>query len=112
MMYEAIIRGCGFRPKFSGTSSARHVKGTGPAAPHLGRTGLNLLATPLLWAYSIVSKHAAKSLTKKRGSNFEQHQAVLSEVEEKYDEVRKKHGNKITLEQLRMWAEMIRLGKH
>ncbi len=39
----------------------------------------------LLWAYSSVQT-SSKISDKKRGSNFEQHQAVLSEVEEKYDE--------------------------
>ncbi len=64
----------------------------------------------MLWAYSCVLT-SSKNSGKKTG-NFEKHQAVLSEVEEKYDELREKHGNKYTLEQLRMWAQMIRLGKH
>ncbi len=36
----------------------------------------------------------------------------MSEVDEKYDELQKKHGTNYTLEQLRMWAQLIRLGKH
>ena len=64
----------------------------------------------MLWAYSCVLT-SSKNSGKKTG-NFEKHQAVLSEVEEKYDELREKHGNKYTLEQLRMWAQIIRLGKH
>ena len=63
--------------------------------------------TILLWAYSSV-----KNPGKKGESNFEGHKKSLIEVDEKYDELRKKHGTKYTLEQLRMWAHMIRLGKH
>lgn len=41
----------------------------------------------MLWAYSCVLT-SSKNSGKKTG-NFEKHQAVLSEVEEKYDELRR-----------------------
>ncbi len=56
----------------------------------------------MLWAYSCVLT-SSKNSGKKTG-NFEKHQAVLSEVEEKYDELREKHGNKYTL---RMWIHCV-----
>ena len=68
---------------------------------HVGKRNI------LLWAYSHI-----KNPGKKGESNFEAHKKSLIEVDEKYDELRKKHGTKYTLEQLRMWAHMIRLGKH
>ena len=68
----------------------------------------------LLWAYSHVQHCRAKNPSKRgeSGSNFQEHKKSLSEVDEKYDELRKKHGNKYTLEQLRMRAHLIHLGKH
>lgn len=65
----------------------------------------------LLWAHSITSPKAPVSNTRS-STNLEDHRKSISEVDEKYEELRKKHGNKYTLEQLRMWAQMIRLGKH
>ena len=44
------------------------------------------------------------------GSNFQDHKESLSKVDEIYDQVREKHGSTYTLEKLRMWAQMIRLG--
>ena len=75
---------------------------------HSGKTSI------LLWAYSSVEADSSskQSVGKKCGPNFEKHKESLNEVEEKYDELRKKHGNKYTVEQLRMWAQMIPLGKH
>lgn len=65
----------------------------------------------LLWAYSKTS--STKNKPRGVGSNFEQHKESLSEVDEKYDELRKKHGEKkYTMEQLRMWAQYIHLGKY
>lgn len=64
----------------------------------------------LLWAYS-------SNLTKNKGgkevsSSFAKHKENLSEVDKTYDELRKKHGIKYSLDQLRMWAQMIHLGSH
>ena len=74
---------------------------------HQGKTGI------LLWAYSCVKKSdKAKKSSKRVDGTFDEHKKSLSEVDEKYDELRQKHGSKYTLEQLRMWAQMIRLGKH
>ena len=74
---------------------------------HQGKTGI------LLWAYSCVKKSdKAKKSSKRVDGTFDEHKKSLSEVDEKYDELRQKHGSKYTFEQLRMWAQMIRLGKH
>ena len=72
---------------------------------HVGKRSI------LLWAYFNIPRRENCS-TGKKVSNFEQHKRSLDEVDEKYDELRKKHGTNYTLEQLRMWAQMIRLGKH
>ena len=70
---------------------------------HTGRRNI------LLWAYS----HARNPGPAKKGeSNFETHKKSLGEVDDKYEELKKIHGTKYTPEQLRMWAHMIRLGKH
>lgn len=73
---------------------------------HVGKQSI------LLWAYSCVQSFTRNKPVKKVDSNFAQHKESLSEVDEKYDELRKKHGKKYTLEQLRMWAQLIHLGKH
>ena len=70
---------------------------------HLGKRSI------LLWAYSCV--HGTKS-TKRVDSTYAEHKASLDEANEKYEELCKKHGNKYTPEQLKMWAQYIRLGKH
>lgn len=71
---------------------------------HAGRRSI------LLWAYSVSGKE--KSTSQKKGTNYEEHRRSLSEVDEKYEALRKKHGTKYSPEQLRMWAQLIRLGKH
>ena len=72
---------------------------------HVGKRNI------LLWTYSnIPGRENSKKATK--GTNFEQHKKTLDEVDEKYDELRKKHGTNYTLEQFRMWGQLIRLGKH
>lgn len=63
----------------------------------------------LLWAYSFMN---SSTKTKKMDSTFAEHMKSLLDADEKYDELCEKHGNKYTLEQLRMWAQLIRYGKH
>ena len=70
-------------------------------AKHVGKRNI------LLWAYSHV-----KNPSKKGDTNFDAHKKSLVEVDKNYDELREKHGSKYSLEQLRMWAHMLRLGKH
>lgn len=69
---------------------------------HLGKRSI------LLWAYSFVQS----TKTKRVDSTYAAHKESLDEANEKFDELRKKHGNKYTSEQLKVWAQYIRLGKH
>lgn len=71
---------------------------------HMGKSSI------LLWAYSSIL--SSKPANKKSESTFSGHKENLSEVDKNYDILRKNHGNKYTLEQLRMWAQLIRVGKH
>ena len=66
---------------------------------HVGKKSI------LLWAYSTVHARGSSTSKKQAGTNFEQHKKTMSEVDEKYDELRKKHGTNYTLEQLRMWEQ-------
>ncbi len=72
---------------------------------HLGKPNI------LLWAYTFVQNSSKNKATKRTDSNFAEHKENLTEVDKHYDELRKKHGNSYSLEQFRMWAQLIRLGK-
>ena len=66
-----------------------------------------------LWSYSHSNNKGRQNQgIKAGGSNFQDHKECLSKVDEIYNQLRQKHGSTYTLEQLRMWAQMIRLGKH
>lgn len=71
---------------------------------HVGKRNI------LLWIYFDTS--GKSSSNGKKNSNFEQHKKTCAEVDENYDKLRKKHGATYTPEQFRMWAQLIRLGKH
>lgn len=72
---------------------------------HLGKRNIHL------WAYSCVHSTKPKP-TKRVDSTYADHKENLDETNEKYDELCEKHGSKYTSEQLKMWAQYIRLGKH
>lgn len=69
---------------------------------HLGKRSIQL------WAYSCVQSNKTKS-AKRVDSTYAE---SLDDANEKFDELCEKHGDKYTPEQLKMWAQYIRLGKH
>jgi hypothetical protein len=67
---------------------------------HFGKSSI------LLWAYACV--HPTKTKHNRRvDSTYAEHKDSLDDANEKFEELRNKHGDKYTLEQLKMWAEYI-----